>query len=84
MTLPEVFKAEGIPDGGVTATVIVAEGEFPGGRKTIRTLESVDWTKADDGCWYAEGLCFTPAIAKLGDLQNAFEFVGRNGPATFL
>lgn len=64
--------------------VVFAECEFPGRHKTIRPLESVDWTKAADGCWYAEGWSFTPAIAKLGDLQNAFEYVGRNGPATCL
>ncbi len=80
MTLPEVFAAEGISDWGVTATVLVTG--FAGGRKTSERREPVDWTKGNDGCWYAQGWRFIPAIAKLGDVENAFEFRGRKGPAT--
>jgi hypothetical protein len=78
MTLPEVFKAEDISETFAEAVVIA---KFTAGRRTSESPE-LDWKKAGDGCWYAAGLRFTPAIAKLGDLQGAFEFVGRKGPAT--
>jgi hypothetical protein len=76
MTLPEVFKLEGIPVAMADAMVF---GRCGGGR-TI-PIEP-DWTKSADGCWYAEGLKFIPAIAKLGDLEGAFEPVGRKRPTT--
>ncbi len=80
MTLPEVFKVEGL-DERTAGTVVFTE--CVGGRKPVQLHGStMDWTKATDGCWYAEGWRFIPAIAGLGDLQGAFDFVGRNGPAT--
>jgi hypothetical protein len=81
MTLPEVFQLEGIPSPEVPALLLVTK--FMGGRKASQSREPMDWTKATDGSWYAEGWRFIPAIAKLGDLQGAFDFVGRKGPATF-
>ncbi len=82
MTLTEVFKLEGIPTESA-AEIIFVKSEFVAGRKTGRSqrVGSADWKKAIDGCWYAEGWRFIPAIAKLGDLQNAFEVVGQQGPA---
>ena len=75
MTLPDVFKTEGL-DPALTACVHFVE--CAGRRKAILPIAKIDWTKAIDGCWYAQDTRFTPAIAKLGDLEGAFEFVGRN------
>jgi hypothetical protein len=79
--LAEVFKFEGISES-LAACVVMTRTEFVGSRKTSRRELQFDWAKAADGCWYAEDWRFIPAIAKLGDPQGAFDYVGRNGPAT--
>jgi hypothetical protein len=69
MTLPEVFQLEGIPNQDNVAFLVVGSK----GHKMTELRVPAEWTKAADGCWYAEGWRFIPAIAKLGDLQGAFD-----------
>ena len=71
MTLPEVFKAEGLDEGTAADTLFFTSCRF--GQKPRQREAPAEWTKAADGCWYAEGWRFIPAIAKLGDLQGAFD-----------
>ena len=71
MTLSEVFKAEGLDE--VAAADMLFFASFRFGQKPRQREAPVEWTKTTDGCWYAEGWRFIPAIAKLGDLQGAFD-----------
>jgi len=70
MTLPEVFKAEGLDEA---AADILFFTSFRYGQKPRQREAPAEWTKAAYGCWYAETWRFIPAIAKLGDLQGAFD-----------
>jgi hypothetical protein len=71
MKLNEVLAAEGI----FSLPTNVCIGRFANGRKLL--LRSPDFTKADDGNWYAGDLKFIPAIAKTGDLEKALVWLGQ-------
>jgi hypothetical protein len=74
MRLPELFKAEGL-DPSLAAAVCFSECKYVRGKKTQprEIMQEAEWTKGNDGCWHSGQWRFTPAIAKLGDLENAFD-----------